>query len=114
LLSSWRAAKWEPPLKVRLRLDDERSVAINPQRHPHLDHGYAVMSYSSQGQTAERVLVHVDTQLGAKDRLNSRMAYVSITLWHRNVCRQGESVDGLSFPSPTFGSMLVAAILNES
>jgi ATP-dependent exoDNAse (exonuclease V) alpha subunit len=46
---------------------------------PHLDHGYAVTSYSSQGQTAERVLVHADTQLGAKDLLNSRMAYVSIS-----------------------------------
>jgi ATP-dependent exoDNAse (exonuclease V) alpha subunit len=38
-----------------------------------------VTSYSSQGQTAERVLVHVDTELGAKDLLNSRMAYVSIS-----------------------------------
>jgi len=64
---------------MRLRLDDERRVDFNPQRHPHLDHGYAVTSYSSQGQTAERVLVHVDTELAAKDLLNSRMAYVSIS-----------------------------------
>jgi ATP-dependent exoDNAse (exonuclease V) alpha subunit len=64
---------------MRLRLDDERKVAINPQRHPHLDHGYAVTSHSSQGQTAERVLVHVDTGLGANDLLNNRMAYVSIS-----------------------------------
>jgi conjugative relaxase-like TrwC/TraI family protein len=64
---------------MRLRLDDERSVDLNPQRHPHLDHGYAVTSYSSQGQTAERVLVNVDTELAAKDLLNSRMAYVSIS-----------------------------------
>jgi conjugative relaxase-like TrwC/TraI family protein len=64
---------------MRLRLDDKRSVDFNPQRHPHLDHGYAVTSYSSQGQTADRVLVHVDTELGAKDLLNSRMAYVSIS-----------------------------------
>jgi len=35
-------------------------------------------SHSSQGQTAHRVLIHVDTQLLAKDLLNSRMAYVSI------------------------------------
>ena len=64
---------------MRLRLDDERRVDFNPQHHPHLDHGYAVTSYSSQGQTAERVLVHVDTELAAKDLLNSRMAYVSIS-----------------------------------
>jgi conjugative relaxase-like TrwC/TraI family protein len=64
---------------MRLRLDDERRVDLNPRNHPHLDHGYAVTSHSSQGQTAERVLVHVDTELGAKDLLNSRMAYVSIS-----------------------------------
>jgi conjugative relaxase-like TrwC/TraI family protein len=65
--------------QMRLRLDHERRVDLNPQRHPHLDHGYAVTSYSSQGQTAERVLVNVDTELAAKDLLNSRMAYVSIS-----------------------------------
>ncbi|WP_035351376.1 MobF family relaxase [Edaphobacter aggregans] len=68
-----------PDGTMRLRLDDERSVAINPQRHPHLDHGYALTSYSSQGQTADRVLVHIDTELGAKDLLNNRMAYVSLS-----------------------------------
>ncbi len=36
-------------------------------------------SHSSQGQTAERVLVHVDTELGAKDLLNNRMAYVAVS-----------------------------------
>jgi len=60
-------------------MDDERIVDFNPRSQPHLDHGYAVTSYSSQGQTAERVLVHVDTQLAARDLLNSRMAYVSIS-----------------------------------
>jgi ATP-dependent exoDNAse (exonuclease V) alpha subunit len=64
---------------MRLRLDDASSVAFNPQCHPHLDHGYAVTSYPSQGQMADRVLVHVDTELGAKDLLNNRMAYVSIS-----------------------------------
>ena len=52
---------------------------FNPQRHPHIDHGYAVTSYSSQGQTADRVLIHVDTELAAKDLLNNRMAYVSVS-----------------------------------
>jgi ATP-dependent exoDNAse (exonuclease V) alpha subunit len=36
-------------------------------------------SHSSQGHTANRVLIHVDTELAAKDLLNSRMAYVSIS-----------------------------------
>src|SRR5271168_2740005 len=64
---------------MRLKLDNERSMSFDPQRHPHIDHGYAVTSYSSQGQTAERVLIHVDTDLAAKDLLNRRMAYVSVS-----------------------------------
>ena len=64
---------------MRLKLDNDRSMSFDPQRHPHLDHGYAVTSYSSQGQTADRVLINVDTELGAKDLLNNRMAYVSVS-----------------------------------
>lgn len=64
---------------MRLKLDNERSMSFDPQRHPHLDHGYAVTSYSSRGQTADRVLINVDTELGAKDLLNNRMAYVSVS-----------------------------------
>ncbi len=62
-----------------LRLDEGRFVELDPVRHPHLDHGYAETSHSSKGQTAERVLVHVDTELGAKDLLNNRMAYVAVS-----------------------------------
>jgi hypothetical protein len=40
---------------------------------------YAMTSYSSQGQTADRVLIHVDTELSAKELLSSRMAYVSVS-----------------------------------
>jgi conjugative relaxase-like TrwC/TraI family protein len=65
--------------RMGVRLDDGRSIEIDPRRNPHLDHGYAVTSHSSQGQTAERVLVHVDTELGTKDLINNRMAYVSIS-----------------------------------
>ena len=64
---------------MALKMDDGRSVEIDPAKHPHLDHGYAVTSHSSQGQTADRVLIHVDTELGAKDLLNNRMAYVAVS-----------------------------------
>jgi hypothetical protein len=60
-------------------MDDGRAVEFDPASHPHLDHGHAVTSHSSQGQTADRVLIHVDTQLGAKDLLNNRMAYVAVS-----------------------------------
>jgi len=65
--------------QMRLRMDGGRDVQLDPREHPHLDHGYAVTSHSSQGQTAERVLIHVDTELAAKDLLNSRMAYVAVS-----------------------------------
>ena len=65
--------------QMRLKMDVGRDVQLDPREHPHLDHGYAVTSHSSQGQTAERVLIHVDTELAAKDLLNSRMAYVAVS-----------------------------------
>ena len=60
-------------------MDSGRSLEIDPSRHPHLDYGYAMTSHYSQGQTADRVLIHVDTELAAKDLLNNRMAYVSVS-----------------------------------
>jgi conjugative relaxase-like TrwC/TraI family protein len=65
--------------RLRLRMDSGRTVELDAPKHPHLDHGYAMTSHSSQGQTADRVLIHVDTELGAKDLLNNRMAYVSVS-----------------------------------
>jgi conjugative relaxase-like TrwC/TraI family protein len=65
--------------KLSLKMDGGHNVQLDPREHPHLDHGYAVTSHSSQGQTAERVLIHVDTELAAKDLLNSRMAYVAVS-----------------------------------
>jgi ATP-dependent exoDNAse (exonuclease V) alpha subunit len=65
--------------QLNLKMDDGRSVQLDLNRQLHLDYGYAVTSHSSQGQTADRVLIHVDTELGAKDLLNSRMAYVAVS-----------------------------------
>ncbi len=65
--------------RLRLKMDGGRALELDPRLHPHLDHGYAMTSHSSQGQTTDRVLIHVDTELGAKDLLNSRMAYVSVS-----------------------------------
>ena len=64
---------------MTLKMDSGWAVSIDPKEHPHLDHGYAVTSHSSQGQTADRVLIHIDTELGAKDLLNNRMAYVAVS-----------------------------------
>jgi ATP-dependent exoDNAse (exonuclease V) alpha subunit len=63
---------------VQIRMDSTREVAFNIREHPHLDHGYAVTSHSSQGQTAERVLIHVDTDK-SELLINNRFAYVSVS-----------------------------------
>ncbi len=65
--------------RLSLKMDGGHELQLDPRLHPHLDHGYAVTSHSSQGQTADRVLIHVDTELGAKDLLNNRMAYVAVS-----------------------------------
>jgi ATP-dependent exoDNAse (exonuclease V) alpha subunit len=64
---------------LKLKMDSGREVEFNAQQHPHLDYGYAVTSHSSQGQTADRVLIHVDSDQAHGELLNSRMAYVSIS-----------------------------------
>jgi conjugative relaxase-like TrwC/TraI family protein len=62
---------------VQIRMDSGRQVAFNIREHPHLDHGYVVTSHSSQGQTAARVLIHVDTD-ESELLINNRFAYVSV------------------------------------
>jgi conjugative relaxase-like TrwC/TraI family protein len=64
---------------LQLRLDSGRNVAFNVKENPHLDYGYAVTSHSSQGQTANRVLVHVDTEHAGEKLINRRLAYVAIS-----------------------------------
>jgi ATP-dependent exoDNAse (exonuclease V) alpha subunit len=67
-----------PDGQVTARLDSNRQTEFNARDHRHFDHGYAVTSHSSQGLTAERVLVHADTSVHP-DLLNSRFGYVSIS-----------------------------------
>jgi len=67
-----------PDGRLGARLEDHRQIEFNAGEHRHFDHGYAVTSHSSQGLTAERVLVHADTSVHP-DLLNSRFGYVSIS-----------------------------------
>jgi ATP-dependent exoDNAse (exonuclease V) alpha subunit len=64
---------------MQLRLDSGRQVALKIKENPHLDYGYAVTSHSSQGQTADRVLVHVDTEQAGEKLVNRRLAYVAVS-----------------------------------
>jgi len=50
-----------PDGRISARLDNNRHVEFDAKEHRHFDHGYAVTSHSSQGLTAERVLINADT-----------------------------------------------------
>jgi ATP-dependent exoDNAse (exonuclease V) alpha subunit len=67
-----------PKGNLQIRLERGRDAHFNVHEHPHLDYGYALISHSSQGATADRVLVHVDTEQAPDQLVNSRLAYVAI------------------------------------
>ncbi|HEV2616560.1 MAG TPA: ATP-binding domain-containing protein, partial [Candidatus Acidoferrales bacterium] len=64
---------------LKILLDAGREIEFAIREHPHLDYGYAVTSHSSQGLTADRVLVHVDTEAAHENLINTRLAYVSVS-----------------------------------
>ncbi len=64
--------------QICVALDTQREITFDQQRFPHIDHGYAVTSYSSQGLTVDRVLLNADTQESMR-LLNDRMAYVALS-----------------------------------
>jgi hypothetical protein len=64
--------------RLTVVLAGKRIVTFDPERFPHLDHGYAVTSYSAQGKTMDRVLVNAETT-ETDLLLNQRMAYVAVS-----------------------------------
>jgi hypothetical protein len=63
---------------VRIDGNKDRLVTFNADTMRHVDHGHAVTSHSSQGLTADRVLVNIDSSVHP-DLVNSRLAYVGIS-----------------------------------
>ena len=68
------------PHELRVRLDgaEPRVVTFHPEQMRHFDHGYAVTSHSSQGLTADRVLINVEVT-AHRDLINQRFAYVAVS-----------------------------------
>jgi hypothetical protein len=66
--------------QVSVKMDGtkERTVTLDGAQMRHFDHGYAVTSHSSQGLTADRVLVNMDTKVHP-ELINTRFAYVSVS-----------------------------------
>jgi conjugative relaxase-like TrwC/TraI family protein len=84
---------------ISARLENGRQIEFNAFEHRHFDHGYAVTSHSSQGLTAERVLVNADTGVHP-DLLNSRFGYVSVSRASHEACIFTDDVKRLSQQLP--------------
>lgn len=65
--------------QARVKLDSGREVQMDLNESAHLDYGYTVTSHSSQGATADRVLIHIDSETAGANLLNSRLAYVAVS-----------------------------------
>ena len=71
-------------------MDAGRKIAFNIREHPHLDHGYAVTSHSSQEQTADPVLIRSSSRrlptCRAKDmECSSQPAPIAMDRNHRRL-----------------------------
>jgi conjugative relaxase-like TrwC/TraI family protein len=64
--------------QLTVKMDYGKSVSFDANQMRHFDHGYAVTSHSSQGLTAERVMVNLDSHIHA-DLINKRLAYVAVS-----------------------------------
>jgi len=64
--------------QLSVKMDNGKNVSFDPAAMRHLDHGYAVTSHSSQGLTADRVIVNIDTATHP-DLITNRLAYVSVS-----------------------------------
>jgi conjugative relaxase-like TrwC/TraI family protein len=64
--------------QLSVRMDNGKAVTFDAKEMRHFDHGYAVTSHSSQGLTADRVLIHADTGVHP-DLLSDRFGYVAVS-----------------------------------
>jgi conjugative relaxase-like TrwC/TraI family protein len=64
--------------QLSVTMDNGKAVNFDANQMRHFDHGYAVTSHSSQGLTAQRVIVNVDTSVHP-ELINDRFAYVSVS-----------------------------------
>ena len=64
--------------QLSVKMDNGKVVSFDANQMRHFDHGYAVTSHSSQGLTAERVIVNLDSHVHA-DLINKRFAYVAVS-----------------------------------
>jgi ATP-dependent exoDNAse (exonuclease V) alpha subunit len=80
-----------------VKLDNSnRSIGFNLNRMGHIDHGYAVTSYSSQGLTVDNTILQVDTRdAQARALLGRELAYVALSRARNDVLIYTDSAERL-------------------
>jgi conjugative relaxase-like TrwC/TraI family protein len=63
-------------IELDAKSDDEPKRVVVAGAQKHLDYGYAMTTYSAQGQTVDRTLMHVDIDHAGVKLVNERTAYV--------------------------------------
>ena len=66
--------------KFVVRLDEGRTVSLNPKAYPYLSHGYTMTISKAQGKTVERSLVLINSAMEAAS------TYVALTR-HQKECQ---------------------------
>ena len=65
-----RIERIDPNGRMEIRWDSGRTSSFEASERRHPDYGYAMTSHSSQGQTVDRVLVHVETAHAGEKLVN--------------------------------------------
>lgn len=60
-----------------VKVEDGRTVEVDVAKYKHIDHGYALTTYKSQGQTFDKVVVEADTRTPSLNDMRNQ--YVNIT-----------------------------------
>lgn len=75
---------------MTVKLDSGQTKAIDLDQHKHVDHAYVSTSHGAQGQTADRVMIHHNTEAG---RHGDRETYVNATRAREDVTVYTQDVD---------------------
>ena len=101
--------------QLSVKMDNGKSVSFDANQMRHFDHGYAITSHSSQGLTADRVIVNLDTRVHP-ELVNSRFAYVSVSRASRDAqiyTNDASSISNLLTRDVTKSSAISAGISNS-
>jgi len=79
-----------------LRMDDGHRVTFNLKEMKHLDHAYAVTSYSAQGATVDKVIANFSTSdTRIRGLVDERLAYVALSRGRHDAQIYTDSIEQL-------------------